>query len=63
MAGAVITAGVYVLSAHQPVQAQRAAAISCTTDEECQAYCEWKYPGQEVLGVCPSPNSACRCYL
>lgn len=28
------------------------AAIACETDEECQSYCEFKYPGQNVRGIC-----------
>ena len=28
------------------------SAIACETDEECQSYCEFKYPGQNVRGIC-----------
>ena len=39
-----------------------AAAISCETDEECQGYCELKYPGQNVDGWCDTPPFGhCHC--
>jgi len=39
-----------------------AAAISCETDEECQGYCELRYPGQNVEGWCDNPPFGhCHC--
>jgi hypothetical protein len=38
------------------------AAISCETDEQCQEYCEFKYPGQNVDGWCHEPPFGhCHC--
>jgi len=28
------------------------AAIACETDDECQEYCELKYPAKNVRGIC-----------
>lgn len=42
--------------------AAAAAMISCETDEECQEYCELKYPGQRVDGWCDQPPYGhCHC--
>ena len=39
-----------------------AAAVSCETDEECQEYCELKYPGRNVDGWCDNPPYGhCHC--
>ena len=39
-----------------------AAVISCETDEQCQGYCEFKYPGQNVEGWCDNPPFGhCHC--
>jgi hypothetical protein len=43
-----------------PVAAR--ALISCEFNEECQEYCEIKYPGQSVVGWCDNPPFGhCHC--
>jgi len=63
LAALVIATGLYVLAGQRQASAQQAARISCTTDEECQGYCEWKYHTQNVLGICNSPGGSCSCYF
>ena len=64
LAATVIAAGLYVLSGQSQASAQQAARrISCTTDEECQGYCEFKYHTQNVVGICNSPGGDCSCYF
>ncbi len=47
------------ISAPAPAAAR---AISCETNEECQAYCELRYPGREVEGWCDNPPFGhCHC--
>ena len=57
LAAAVIAIGVFAHHAQAKQPAPR-KAIGCETDEECQAYCEFKYPGQNVRGIC---TGFCRC--
>jgi len=39
-----------------------AAALSCENDEQCQAYCEFKYNTQDVFGWCDgAPYGHCHC--
>jgi len=51
LAAAVIAMGLFAQHAQAKQLAPR-KAIGCETDEECQAYCEWKYPGADVRGIC-----------
>jgi hypothetical protein len=41
-----------------------AAALSCENDDQCQAYCEFKYNTQNVYGWCDgAPFGHCHCEL
>jgi hypothetical protein len=45
-----------------PAATAAQSAIMCETNEECQEYCEFRYPGQNVEGWCDNPPYGhCHC--